>query len=322
MPKPADLPPTADWLANSVGDMHSVSDEEVDIVFSGQNIEHLWPEDITNFLLEAYRVLRPSGWLIIDSPNRLITSPLNYIHSEHVIELTPGEATELLRRAGFTGISIRGLWVCRDRLTGDLLPLDPHDGGPNWPILRRVMEAADRPDDSFVWWAEAQKSDVRPDCAALRDYVAEIAGPAWSERVQRLSTNIGAKRFQGGKCFVCAAVGESGFLIYGPFIPMKPGLYRVTFTLASDTTNIGEEEEIGCADICIAQPIVTSPLKAGQFAHDDEVPISLEFTLQDTAFGVQFRIISNGRAALQAELNVRLEKIAPLPLGEDLLHSN
>src|SRR5436309_3922234 len=56
--RPADLPDGVAWLHRSLGDLEPVSDGEVDLVFAGQVIEHLWPEEITGFLLESHRVLR------------------------------------------------------------------------------------------------------------------------------------------------------------------------------------------------------------------------------------------------------------------------
>src|SRR4051812_10877615 len=54
-PKPDDLPPGVVWIANTVGDMHDVASSSVDMLFSGQNIEHLAVPDITRFLCEAKR---------------------------------------------------------------------------------------------------------------------------------------------------------------------------------------------------------------------------------------------------------------------------
>ena len=48
--RPATLPDGVAWLHRSLGDLEPVSDGEVDLVFAGQVIEHLWPEEITGFL--------------------------------------------------------------------------------------------------------------------------------------------------------------------------------------------------------------------------------------------------------------------------------
>lgn len=119
-PKPAGLPANVEWIANSVSDMRGVPDSSCELVFSGQNIEHLWPEETLGFLLESWRVLTVEGWLIVDSPNRLLTAPLGWSHPEHTIEFSPQEARRLLELGGFTVNALKGMWLCRDPQTGKL----------------------------------------------------------------------------------------------------------------------------------------------------------------------------------------------------------
>ncbi|WP_210332908.1 class I SAM-dependent methyltransferase, partial [Methylosinus sp. H3A] len=61
MPRPETLPANVTWIVNTAGNMESVGSSSCDIVFSGQNIEHLWPGEILGFLAEAARVLKPGG---------------------------------------------------------------------------------------------------------------------------------------------------------------------------------------------------------------------------------------------------------------------
>jgi hypothetical protein len=54
---PADLPANVTWIRNTVGNMSAVEDRSCDLVFSGQNLEHLWPEE----LAWAEKVSRQAG---------------------------------------------------------------------------------------------------------------------------------------------------------------------------------------------------------------------------------------------------------------------
>jgi len=69
-PRPAELPENVEWIKNTVGNMEDVPSDSVDLVFSGQNLEHLWVEEMVGFLCEANRVLRRGGQLVIDSFGR------------------------------------------------------------------------------------------------------------------------------------------------------------------------------------------------------------------------------------------------------------
>lgn len=82
-PKPDDLPDEVTWLADHIHDMKSVAGNEVDLVFAGQTVEHLWPDQLAGFLCEANRVLKQDGWLVLDSPNRSITQALGWCQPEH-----------------------------------------------------------------------------------------------------------------------------------------------------------------------------------------------------------------------------------------------
>jgi len=105
--RPELLAEEVEWLQRSLGDLSPVGGGEVDLVFAGQVIEHLWPEEVVGFLLEARRVLRRAGILVMDSPNRRVTAALGWEHPEHTVEFRPDEIIELLELAGFSEISVR-----------------------------------------------------------------------------------------------------------------------------------------------------------------------------------------------------------------------
>ena len=71
-------------------------DGAVDVVVNFQVIEHLW--DQPQFVAECLRVLRPSGLLLMSTPNRVTFSPGRDtpINPFHTRELNAAEMTELL----------------------------------------------------------------------------------------------------------------------------------------------------------------------------------------------------------------------------------
>lgn len=213
-PEPAGLGSNVRWIAESASAMPSVPDASVDVVFSGQNIEHLWADDMVGFLLEARRVLRAGGTLVVDSPNRLVVEALGWVQPQHTIELSPAEAIELLELAGFSPRTVRGLWSCRDQRTGRLLELIPSPNDAAGILERSVGR---RPvDDDFVWWIEAERTDADPDREALASRVGELFAAHWPSRVMR-----GA-----------GPAGE-GVVLRTQGLPVFAGAYRV---VSSDRT--------------------------------------------------------------------------------------
>ena len=87
-----------------------LADASVDVVANFQVIEHLW--DQTQFVRECARVLRPSGLLMVSTPNRITFSPGRDtpINPFHTRELNADELTELLRDAGFASILMSGVF--------------------------------------------------------------------------------------------------------------------------------------------------------------------------------------------------------------------
>jgi SAM-dependent methyltransferase len=85
-------------------------DASMDVVVNFQVIEHLW--DQPQFVAECARVLRPSGLLMVSTPNRITFSPGRDtpVNPFHTRELNAGELTELLVGAGFREVAICGLF--------------------------------------------------------------------------------------------------------------------------------------------------------------------------------------------------------------------
>jgi SAM-dependent methyltransferase len=85
-------------------------DASVDVIVNFQVIEHLW--DQPQFIAECARVLRPSGLLLMSTPNRITFTPGRDtpVNPFHTRELNAAELTELLADGGFTVTSISGVF--------------------------------------------------------------------------------------------------------------------------------------------------------------------------------------------------------------------
>lgn len=308
MPKPQQLPANVEWVENTVMDMSAVRDESCDLVFSGQNLEHLWPEEVTGFLRESWRILRPGGTLVIDSPNRDITEPLNWSHPEHTVEVTFAEAQELLALAGFDVNQCYGIWLCRDPKTQDILPFLPDQESSNWSMPERLILASGHPSESFIWWIEATKSPREPSCAKLERAMSSIFAKAWPERVQRLIQGVGLRERRADGDWIVCDEGQPGVMMYGPYMPLKKGRYRVGFRLHSTTADnsAGPVVQLEVMTGNSTHPILVRELGPEDFGDDE---IVLEFELAELTFGVQFRCQSFGRARVECWRGIALENI-------------
>jgi hypothetical protein len=254
-------------------------------MFSGQNIEHLWADEVAGFLMEAARTLRPGGTLVVDSPNRTITAALNWSHPEHTIELTVPEIRDLLLLAGFEVTKQAGLWLCQDPRTGRMLPYDPNEPDAEWSVTERLLVAQAHPQQSFLWWLEGRRTNAAPDRPGIQALLAAAYAEAWPERLRRLRVIPGfAVQQRAGKEWVVVPAGATGVVFYGPYAPMRAGQYRIGFTIEPDTAATGV---LAVCDICLAGEVLER-----QDVGPQTRSVVFQLTLDALRFGAEFRCIS------------------------------
>jgi SAM-dependent methyltransferase len=304
LPRPADLPENVEWVAADLAGpdgVAAVSSGSVDLVFSGQNIEHLWPEQVIAFFVESSRVLRTNGWLVVDSPNQNLTEAYRWTMEEHTVELAPEEATRLLELAGFETVTMKGLWLCRR--DGELLELQPPGtvAGAS-EVLERMMKATGRPADSFVWWAEARKV-AEPDVAGLEREVRAIFANHSKERVGRMQSNEGMQcTLADGRSGVTLEKGSSGYLFFGPYLPLRAGSYELAVEL--EWTDCHDRDgPVGVLEVVARDgPLGEVPVLPSGLTGRTVLRYTLN--LETIHFGVQARLRSNGTARLSAPLSL------------------
>ena len=99
------------YLFRSMADLSDFADESVDLVFSGQSIEHIHRDEAVTVLSEALRVLKPGGFFCLDTPNGDITriQQEGFIDPDHKIEYSHQDLSQMIEEAGFTIKFAKGL---------------------------------------------------------------------------------------------------------------------------------------------------------------------------------------------------------------------
>ncbi len=108
---------------HSMVDLSDYPDGSVDLVYSGQSIEHVPPDVADKVLSEVRRVLRPGGYLGLDTPNARVTrlQQPDFIDPDHEHEYTDAEMRAKLASAGFEIVSAVGSEPCRPQPGGRLV---------------------------------------------------------------------------------------------------------------------------------------------------------------------------------------------------------
>jgi SAM-dependent methyltransferase len=95
----------------SMADLSSYPDDSIDLVYSGQSIEHVPLAVADTVLHEVRRVLRPGGHLALDTPNARVTrlQQDEFIDPDHEHEYTHAELVAKIEGAGLEIVRAHGL---------------------------------------------------------------------------------------------------------------------------------------------------------------------------------------------------------------------
>jgi SAM-dependent methyltransferase len=96
---------------HSMTDLSGLADGSFDLVYSGQSIEHVSVADGDVVLAEIRRVLRPGGFLALDTPNGPVCrlQQPEFIDPDHKVEYGHAEMSAKLAAAGFAIVRQHGL---------------------------------------------------------------------------------------------------------------------------------------------------------------------------------------------------------------------
>lgn len=139
------------YLFRSMADLSPFRDNSVDLVWSGESIEHVSEEDADRVIAEARRVLKPGGYFCLDTPNRAVTrllSPDSWTHPEHYKEYEVEELVRKLERGGFVSIESKSLCPVPASLARGVL---------DWAELTGNIRIGDNAEEGYLFFIKGQK---------------------------------------------------------------------------------------------------------------------------------------------------------------------
>ncbi|WP_230247390.1 sulfotransferase family 2 domain-containing protein [Rubrivivax sp. JA1055] len=112
-----------------------------------------------------------------------------------------------------------------------------------------------------------------------------------------------------------AEPGESGFLLFGPYIRLQRGRYTVSVEvrISSLPAGVKDGEEIGFIDVCSGKGGQThgrQAIRVGEVSSDGFRMLHLDFALARMAMDLEVRAFTSGRCAVCINQDVRLRERA------------
>jgi SAM-dependent methyltransferase len=135
----------------SMADLDDIPDSSVDLIMSGESIEHISESDADHVCSEAYRILRPGGSFCLDTPNAALTrmhSPDALTHPEHQKEYYPHEIRAKLEDAGLRIADARAICPMPESLASRVF---------DYREMARNVSLSDRPDEGYLFFFRAVK---------------------------------------------------------------------------------------------------------------------------------------------------------------------
>jgi len=125
---------------HSMTDLSGFDDGSVDLVYSGQSIEHVTADDAAIVMKEVFRILRPGGSFALDTPNARVTRLQQeaFIDPDHKVEYTYPELAERLAGTGFDLVDAKGLnYAGRSLAAGRF---DADDVAGHWGVYAAIED--------------------------------------------------------------------------------------------------------------------------------------------------------------------------------------
>lgn len=140
------------YIHGSMADLSPIPTSSVDMVFSGETIEHVSEADADRVMQEAYRVLKPEGYFCLDTPNRALTklhSPDQLTHPEHQKEYLVNELIDKLAKYKFKIVAEKA--ICP-------MPKSLATGSFNWLEMGENIGLGDRVEEGYLFFLKCRKN--------------------------------------------------------------------------------------------------------------------------------------------------------------------
>ena len=139
------------YYYQSMTDLSNFENEIMDLVWSGQSIEHITENESEKVFTEVHRVLKKGGYFCLDTPNRKLTRlqvRIGFVHPEHKLEYCPEDLINNLEKFGFKVV---------DKKAVSPMPFSLRTGRFSRLELIDAVGLSEYPDEGYSFYLKCQK---------------------------------------------------------------------------------------------------------------------------------------------------------------------
>ncbi len=142
-----------EYVYRSMSDLACFEEASFDLIWSGESIEHITPEEAEKVFAQVYKLLKSDGMFALDTPNRRVTKlqcPNSYIHPEHKIEYYYEDLVRILEKHNFKIVETKGLVELPESLSQS-----------NFLAEEAIINSAlnDNPQNSYMFYVCCMRND-------------------------------------------------------------------------------------------------------------------------------------------------------------------
>lgn len=139
------------YYYQSMTDLSNFENEIMDLVWSGQSIEHITEHESEKVFTEVHRVLKNGGYFCLDTPNRKLTRlqvRIGFVHPEHKLEYDPEHLINNIEKFGFKVV---------DKKAVSPMPFSLRTGRFSRLELIDAVGLSEYPDEGYSFYLKCQK---------------------------------------------------------------------------------------------------------------------------------------------------------------------
>jgi hypothetical protein len=201
------------------------------------------------------------------------------------------EAVHMTRLAGFKIDGIYGILLCEN---GSVESYEITNIDNEILLKNRLNNAFKNPKESFIWWIIATK--IQHFNVEINDFIDQVFLKDFPGFVRSRFTllNGALQNATGTEAIIKIGPSDSGFIFYGPDIPLVPGAYFAEFLIRPLCS--GGELIFDAVSSCGKK--MHAQIKISLLENNEWQSIRLPFSILEYTTGIETRVFSNSSSAL------------------------